>query len=171
MYHSFLIHSSADGHLGFWMLRFKPTFSLSSLTFIKRLFSSSSFSAIRVVSSAYLRLLIYLLTIVLANCIWWMSLSPGTYKGGSIKICLSIQETQVWSLEWEYHLEMEMATHFSILAWEMPCTEEHGRLQFMGLQQNCPQKSTHTLRCVPCYKIKSLDFCRSGHLLLLVPQM
>ena len=41
----------------FWMLSFKPTFSLSSFTFIKRLFSSSSLSAIRVVSSAYLRLL------------------------------------------------------------------------------------------------------------------
>ena len=41
------------------MLSFKPTFSLSSFTFIKRLFSSS-LSAIRVVSSAYLRLLIRL---------------------------------------------------------------------------------------------------------------
>ena len=39
----------------FWMLSFKPTFSLSCFTFIKRLFSSSSLSAIRVVSSAYLR--------------------------------------------------------------------------------------------------------------------
>ena len=46
--------------LVFWMLSFKPTFSLSSFTFIKRLFSSSSLSAIRVVSSAYLRLLILL---------------------------------------------------------------------------------------------------------------
>ena len=43
------------------MLSFKPTFSLSSFTFIKRLFSASSLSAIRVVSSAYLRLLIFLL--------------------------------------------------------------------------------------------------------------
>ena len=43
----------------FWMLSFKPTFSLSSFTFIKWLFSSSSLSAIRVVSSAYLRLLIW----------------------------------------------------------------------------------------------------------------
>ena len=42
------------------MLRFKPTISLSTFTFIKRLFSSSSLSAIRVVSSAYLRLLIFL---------------------------------------------------------------------------------------------------------------
>ena len=44
--------------LVFWMLSFKPTFSLSSFTFIKRLFSSSSLSAVSVVSSAYLRLLI-----------------------------------------------------------------------------------------------------------------
>ena len=50
--------------LVFWMLSFKPTFSLSSFTFIKRLFSSS-FSAIRVVSSAYLRLLIFLLAILI----------------------------------------------------------------------------------------------------------
>ena len=46
--------------LDFWMLSFKPTFSLSSFSFIKRLFSSSSLSGIRVVSSAYLRLLIFL---------------------------------------------------------------------------------------------------------------
>ena len=47
--------------LVFWMLSFKPIFSLFSFTFIKRLFSSSSLLAIRVVSSAYLRLLIFLL--------------------------------------------------------------------------------------------------------------
>ena len=46
--------------LVFWRLSFKPTFSLSSFTFIKRLFSSSSLSAVRMVSSAYLRLLIFL---------------------------------------------------------------------------------------------------------------
>ena len=49
--------------LVFWMLSFKPTFSLSSFTFIKRLFSFYSLSAIRVVSSAYMRLLIFLLAI------------------------------------------------------------------------------------------------------------
>ena len=52
----------------FWMLSFKPTFSLSSFTFIKRLFSSSSLSAIRVVSSAYLRLLIFLTAILIPAC-------------------------------------------------------------------------------------------------------
>ena len=54
--------------LVFWMLSFKPTFSLSSFTFIKRLFSSSSLSAIRVVSSAYLNLLIFLLAILIPAC-------------------------------------------------------------------------------------------------------
>ena len=52
--------------LVFWMLSFTPTFSLSSFTFIKGLFSSSSLSAIRVVSSAYLRLLIFLPAILTA---------------------------------------------------------------------------------------------------------
>ena len=52
----------------FWILSFKPTFSLSSFTFIKRLFRSSLLSAIRVVSSAYLRLLIFLLAILIPAC-------------------------------------------------------------------------------------------------------
>ena len=51
----------------FWMLSFKPTFLLSSFTFIKRLFSSS-LCATRVVSSAYLRLLIFLLSILIPDC-------------------------------------------------------------------------------------------------------
>ena len=51
--------------LVFWMLSFKPGFSLYSFTFIKRLFSSSSLSAIRVVSSACLRLLIFLPAILI----------------------------------------------------------------------------------------------------------
>ena len=53
--------------LVFWMLSFKPTFSVSSFTFIKRL-SSSELSAIRVVSSAYLRLLIFLPAILIPAC-------------------------------------------------------------------------------------------------------
>ena len=54
--------------LVFWMLSFKPAVSLSYFTFIKRIFSSSSISAIRVVSSAYLRLLIFLLAILIPAC-------------------------------------------------------------------------------------------------------
>ena len=43
----------------FWILSFKPAFSLSSFTFIRKLFSFSLLSAIKVVTSAYLRLLIF----------------------------------------------------------------------------------------------------------------
>ena len=45
-----------------------------------------------------------------------------------------MQEMQVQSLGWEDLLEKEMATHSNILAWEIPWTEEPGRLQCMGLQ-------------------------------------
>ena len=54
--------------LVFWMLSFKPTFSVFSFTFVKELFSSSSLSAIRVVSSAYLRLLIFFQAILIPAC-------------------------------------------------------------------------------------------------------
>ena len=53
--------------LVFCMLGFKPTFSLSSFTFIKRFFSFSLLSAIRVVSSAYLRL-IFLPAVLIPVC-------------------------------------------------------------------------------------------------------
>ena len=61
----------------FWMLIFKPTFSLSSFTFIKRFFSYSLLSSIRVVSSVYLRLLIFLPEIL--NPVWASS-SPAFLK-------------------------------------------------------------------------------------------
>ena len=54
--------------LSFLNVELKPTFSLSTFTFIKRLFSSSSLSVIRVVSSAYLRLLIFFLAILILAC-------------------------------------------------------------------------------------------------------
>ena len=50
------------------MLNFKPDFSHSSLPFIKRFFSSSSLSSIRVIASVYLRLLIFLLEILVLAC-------------------------------------------------------------------------------------------------------
>ena len=46
------------------------------------------------------------------------------------------QETGVRSLSWTDHLEKEMATHSSILAWRNPWTEEPGGLQSMGSQRD-----------------------------------
>ena len=54
--------------LHFWMLSFKPAFSLFFFSLIKRFFSFSSLSAIRLVSSAYLRLLIFLSAILTPVC-------------------------------------------------------------------------------------------------------
>ena len=48
------------------------------------------------------------------------------------------QETWVQSLGWEDPLKEEMATHFSILAGEIPLTEEPGGLQSVG-----PQRARH----------------------------
>ena len=51
-----------------------------------------------------------------------------------VKTLPAMQETQVRSLGREDPLEEEMATHSSILAWEIPRTEEPSRLQSIGLQ-------------------------------------
>ena len=45
-----------------------------------------------------------------------------------------MQETQVKSLSWEDPLEKEMTTYSSILAWEIPQTEDPGRIRSMGSQ-------------------------------------
>ena len=47
-----------------------------------------------------------------------------------------MQESQVQSLNQEDPLEKEMTIHSSILAWEIPWTEESGGLQPMGLQNS-----------------------------------
>ena len=78
--------------LVFWMLSFKPAFSLSSFTLIKRLFSSFLLSAIRVVSSEYLRLLIFLQIILIPACAFsspaflWCTLGVGDGQG-SLACC------------------------------------------------------------------------------------
>ena len=61
------------------------------------------------------------------------------YPGGTViknlPIMQKIQKTWGRSLGREDLLEKEMATHFSILAWEIPWTEEPGGLQSMGLER------------------------------------
>ena len=52
-----------------------------------------------------------------------------------VKNLPAMQETQVQSLRWEDPQEKAMATHSSILAWKIPCTEKPGRLQSMGSQR------------------------------------
>ena len=59
----------------------------------------------------------------------------GLRVGSVVKNMPAKQETQVQSLGGEDPLEEEMATHSSILALEIPWTEEPGGLQSIGLQE------------------------------------
>ena len=80
--------------LVFWMLSFKSAFPLSSFTLIKRLFSSSSLSACRVVPYAYLRVLMFLLAVLIPVCVsssQALSMMSSAYKwnkqGDNIQPC------------------------------------------------------------------------------------
>ena len=53
----------------------------------------------------------------------------------SVRNLPAVQETRVRSLGWEDPLEKEMATHSSILSWEVSWTEEPSGLQSMGSQR------------------------------------
>ena len=65
----------------------------------------------------------------------YTSIVHSNFSGGSeVKNLPAKKETQIWSLRWEDPLENEMTTHSSILAWQIPWTEELSRLQSMGLQ-------------------------------------
>ena len=91
--------------LVFWMLSFKPTFSLSSLTFIKRILSYSSLSAIRVVSSAYLRLLIFLLAILIPAC--------ASTSLAFLMMYYHLLKMEIW-------VELYLKRHQVLTAWRVP---------------------------------------------------
>ena len=55
-----------------------------------------------------------------------------------------MQDTSVKSLCWEKSLEKGMVTHFNILSWSIPRTEEIGRLQSTGLQRVGHDSMTNT---------------------------
>ena len=57
------------------------------------------------------------------------------FGGSDGKNQLAMLEAWVQSLDQEDLLEKEMATHSGIVAWKIPCMEEPGRLQSMGLQR------------------------------------
>ena len=106
--------------LVFWMLSFKPTFSFSSFSFIMRLFSSSSLSAIRVVSSGYLRLLIFLPAILIPVCAssslaFWVMYSACKLnkQGDSLDILLFLFGTSLLFHVQFYLLLPDLHTDFS----------------------------------------------------------
>ena len=60
-----------------------------------------------------------------------------------------MQELQIQSMGWEDPLEKELETHSGILAWEIPWTEEPGRLQSTGLQKSQTRLSNKTTTANP----------------------
>ena len=71
-------------------------------------------------------------------------INMGFPGGSAVKNLPAMQKTQVQSLGQEGLLEKEMATYASILVWEIPWTEEPGRLQFTVLQKSQTQLSNQT---------------------------
>ena len=57
-------------------------------------------------------------------------------SSSAVKNLPAVEEAWVQSLGWEAPLEKEAATYSGILAWEIPRTEEPGKLQSMGSQRN-----------------------------------
>ena len=94
----------------------------------------SSLSAIRVVSSAYLRLLICLRGILIPACASSCLAFPMMQVAQWSKF-MEMQETCVRSLGHKDPLEKEMATHSSISTCKIPRTEEPGGLQSMGCRE------------------------------------
>ena len=65
-----------------------------------------------------------------------------------VKNLSAMQVTRVRCLGWEDPLQKEMATHSNILAWEIPWTEEPGKLQSMARKEpDMTGQLTHT-HCV-----------------------
>ena len=82
--------------------------------------------------------LIMVLYLVTGSLKRWLRWNGASLVAHWYRICLPMHETQeIWLqfLDREDPLEKEMATHSSILAWEIPWTEDPGGLQSMGLQK------------------------------------
>ena len=68
-----------------------------------------------------------------------------------VKNLPAMQETWVRSLGWDDAMDKEMATHSSILAWEIPWTEGLGGLQSMGSQRVGHEWGTNTYKVYSAY--------------------
>ena len=75
----------------------------------------------------------------------------------------AVQETWVRSLSWEDPLEKEMATHSSILAWEIPWMEEPGRLQVYKVAKSWTRLRDFMTSLSFFALIEESEFSRSIH--------
>ena len=90
--------------------------------------------------------------------------SPWRFPGGSVvkNVPANTEDLKVWSLDLEDPLEGEMATHSSILAWEIPWTREPGGPLSIGSQRDGPNWATeHTHISYSRLPVASLCSCFS----------
>ena len=78
----------------------------------------------------------------------------------TVKNLPAIQEAQVRSLGQEDPLEKEMAVHSSMPAWEIPWTEEPGRLQLTGHKESDTTERLTVSVCLNFFFFLSVDFLR-----------
>ena len=81
-----------------------------------------------------------------------------------VKRLPTMWQTQVQSLGWEDPLEKQMAIHSSILAWEIPWTEEPGRVQSMGSQRVGHDRGTNTHTHTHTRRQADIISCFDSHL-------
>ena len=120
----------------FWMLSFKLAFSLSCYTFIKRFISSSLLSAIRVVSSAYLRLLIFLPAILIPD-----SSSP-TFHMMYSAYKLNKQGDNIQHCHTPFPVWNQSVVSCLVLTCFLTCiqiSQEEGKVWYYHLLKNFPQ--------------------------------
>ena len=141
----------------FWMLSFKSAFSISTFTFIKRLFSSSSLSKSGVI---WISEVIDIsprnldsrsrLDLECASSSPAFHIMYSAYRTSlvaqTVKRLSTMWETWVRSLGWEDSLEKEMATHSSTLALKIPWMEELGAGHYpWGRKESGMTKQLHFL--------------------------
>ena len=90
----------------------------------------------------------------------WFCYQLTSLVAQTVKHLPTMRETRVQSLGWEDLLEKEMATHYSILTWKIPCMGESGRLQSMGSQRVGHDWETSFSLCT----FKNLIFSTHFHL-------
>ena len=112
----------------------------------------SYYSCITYGSVKYIILYITSLLLIYLGLPWWLNDKEFTCQ------CRR-QETQVGSLGWEDPLEKEMATHSSILAWEIPWTEEPGGLQSVGSKKKVRHDLETKQQQLTYLLIGSCTFC------------
>ena len=155
----------------FWMLSFKPTFSLSSFTFVKRLFSSS-LSAIRVVSSAYLRSLTFLPDILILAC---ASSSPAfCMMYSAYKLNKQGDNTQPWYTPFPIWNHCVVPRRF--LCYFFTCIqisqEADKGVWYSHLLKNLPQSAViHTVKCFGIVNKAKVDIFLDLSYFLMIQQM